>query len=125
PGNGGRLPIANALSIRGMKDPNTALAAFRGGGLDILNVPLAVFPGILDGGGQVRGAYRGGGYRGGELPNLKFLAFNMQLSPWGSSLDLRRRVLSGINREAIARLLFRGKATVASSVMPAGFPGFD
>lgn len=118
-------PLAKTLSIRVMKDPNTALAAFRGGELDILNVPLAVFPEILDGGGRVKATYREYGYREVKLLNLKFLAFNMQREPWGSSLDLRRRVLAAIDREGIARLLFRGKATVASSVMPAGFPGFE
>jgi peptide/nickel transport system ATP-binding protein len=121
----GGEPMAKELSIRVMKDPNTALAAFRAGELDILNVPLAIFPEILDGSGRVRAAYREYGYREVKLLNLKFLAFNMQLQPWGSSLDLRQRVLAAINREAIARLLFRGKATVASSVMPVGFPGFD
>jgi peptide/nickel transport system ATP-binding protein len=118
-------PMAKELSIRVMKDPNTALAAFRAGELDILNVPLAIFPEILDGSGAVRSTYREYGYRETKLLNLKFLAFNMQLTPWGSSLQLRQRVLAAINREAIARLLFRGKATVASSVMPVGFPGFE
>lgn len=118
-------PIATSLSIRVMKDPNTALAAFRGGELDILNVPLAVFPEILDGEGRVRATYRDYGYREVPLLNLKFLAFNMQQAPWGSSLDLRRRVLAAIDREGIARLLFRRKATVERSIMPAGFPGFD
>jgi peptide/nickel transport system substrate-binding protein len=122
---GTALPLAKTLSIRVMKDPNTALAAFRGGELDILNVPLAVFPEILDGGGRVKATYREYGYREVKLLNLKFLAFNMQRGPWGSSLELRRRVLAAIDREGIARLLFRGKATVASSVMPAGFPGFE
>jgi ABC-type transport system substrate-binding protein len=118
-------PIAKSLSIRVMKDPNTALAAFRGGELDILNVPLAIFPEILDGEGRVRATYRDYGYREVPLLNLKFLAFNMQQAPWGTSLDLRRRVLAAIDREGIARLLFRHKATVERSVMPAGFPGFD
>jgi len=118
-------PIARSLSVRVMKDPNTALAAFRGGELDILNVPLAIFPEILDGGGRVKATYREYGYREVPLLNLKFLAFNMQQTPWGSSLELRRRVLAAIDREGIARLLFRSKATVATSVMPVGFPGFD
>jgi ABC-type transport system substrate-binding protein len=124
--NGGTpLPLARELSIRVMKDPNTALAAFRGGELDILNVPLAVFPEILDGHGSVKPAYQQYGYREVKLLNLKFLAFNMQRAPWGSSLDLRRRVLAAIDRDVIARQLFHGKATVQPSVMPAGFPGFD
>lgn len=118
-------PMAKTLTIRVMKDPNTALAAFRGGEVDILNVPLAVFPEILDGGGRVKATYREYGYREVPLLNLKFLAFNMQRAPWGTSLDLRRRVLAALDREGIARLLFRGKATVAPSVLPVGFPGLE
>jgi peptide/nickel transport system substrate-binding protein len=118
-------PMAKTLTIRVMKDPNTALAAFRGGEVDILNVPLAVFPEILDGGGRVKATYREYGYREVPLLNLKFLAFNMQRAPWGTSLDLRKRVLAALDREGIARLLFRGKATVAPSVLPVGFPGLE
>jgi len=120
-----QLPLAKELSIRVMKDPNTALAAFRGGEIDILNVPLAVFPEILYGDGRLKPGYQQFGYREVKLLNLKFLAFNMQVAPWGTSLDLRRRVAAGIDSAGLARLLFRGKATVATSVMPSGFPGFE
>ncbi len=117
--------LANELSIRVMKDPNTALAAFRGGEIDILNVPLAVFPEILYGDGRLKPTYQQYGYRELKLLNLKFLAFNMRQAPWGTTLDLRRRVLAAIDRDGIARLLFRNKATVEKSIMPAGFPGFE
>jgi ABC-type transport system substrate-binding protein len=120
-----RFPKSNALSIRVMKDPNTALAAFRGGEIDILNVPLAVFPEMLYGDGRLKPAYQQYGYRELKLLNLKFLAFNMSRAPWGTSLDLRQRVLAAIDRDGIARLLFRGKATVEKSIMPVGFPGFE
>jgi ABC-type transport system substrate-binding protein len=60
-----------------------------------------------------------------KLLNLKYLAFNMQAAPWGKSVELRRRVSEAIDRRAITDQLFRGKARVATSVIPSGIPGFE
>lgn len=122
---GTRIPAGDKLAVRVMKDPNAALAAFRSGELDILNVPLALFSEILTPSGEVKDAYKQYPFREVKLLNLKFLAFNMQKAPWGKDLDLRRRVSEGIDRDAITRQLFRGRARVATSVIPSGIPGFE
>ena len=123
--NGQKLPLGDNLSVRVMKDPNTALAAFRSAELDILNVPLALFNEILTPAGELKDAYKQYTFRDVKLLNLKFLAFNMQKAPWGTSLELRKRVSDGIDRDAITRQLFRNRARVARSVIPSGIPGFE
>jgi len=123
--NGVRLPLAKQLSIRIIKDSNAALAAFRAGELDILNIPLALYSEILDSSGNLKPAYKQYPFREVKLLNLKYLAFNMQAAPWGKSEDLRRRVSDAIDRQAITQQLFRGKARVATSVIPSGIPGFE
>jgi ABC-type transport system substrate-binding protein len=122
---GVRLPLAKQLSIRIIKDSNAALEAFRAGELDILNVPLALYSEILDGNGNLKPAYKQYAFREVKLLNLKYLAFNMQAAPWGKSVELRRRVSEAIDRRAITDQLFRGKARVATSVIPSGIPGFE
>ena len=112
-------------SVRVMKDPNASLAAFRSGELDLLNVPLALYSEILSPDGVLKDSYKQYPFREVKLLNLKFLAFNMQKAPWGNDLTLRRRVSDGIDRDAITRQLFRGRARVATSVIPSGIPGFE
>jgi len=123
--NGKRLPLAKQLSIRIIKDANAALTAFRTGELDILNVPLALYSEVLDAQGNLKPEYRQYPFREVKLLNLKYLAFNMQASPWGKSVELRRRVSDGIDRQAIVERLFRRKARIATSVIPTGIPGFE
>jgi ABC-type transport system substrate-binding protein len=122
---GTRIPMADSLSVRVMKDPNASLAAFRSGELDLLNVPLALYSEILSPDGVLKDSYKQYPFREVKLLNLKFLAFNMQKAPWGNDLTLRRRVSDGIDRDAITRQLFRGRARVATSVIPSGIPGFE
>ena len=73
----------------------------------------------------MKDSYKQYPFREVKLLNLKFLAFNMQKAPWGKNLDLRRRVSEGIDRDAITRQLFRGRARIATSVIPSGIPGFE
>lgn len=122
---GRHLPLAKTLSIRIIKDANTLLAAFRQGDLDILNIPLALFNEIFAEDGSVKPAWAKYTYREVKLNNLKFLAFNMQQAPWGKNLELRRKVAAAIDRKAIVNQLFKGKARVATSVIPSGVAGFD
>ena len=123
--DGIHLPKPKNLSIRVMKDSNAELAAFRGGELDILNVPVALYSEILNADGTLKNSYKQYSFCEVKLLNLKYLAFNMQASPWGKSEDLRRRVSQAIDRQAISQQLFRGKARVATSVIPSGIPGFE
>jgi len=117
---GKQLPRANTLSVRVIKDVNTVLTAFRHDDLDILNVPLALYGEVFENDGSIRTAWRGYGYREVRLNNLKFLCFNMQAAPWGGRVELRRQVEASLDREAIVRELFRGKARAANSVIPSG-----
>jgi len=122
---GRRLPYAKTLTLRIIKDVNTALTAFRQGELDVLNVPLALFNEVYEPDGRVKPRWQGYQVREVKLNNLKFLAFNMEKSPWGTELELRRRVAEAIDRELLVRQLFRGKARPARSVIPSGIPGFE
>jgi ABC-type transport system substrate-binding protein len=121
---GRRLPLAKNLSIQVIKDTNTVLTAFRRGDLDLINVPLALFGEVLDVHGTPKPEWQKFVYREVKLNNLKFLAFNMQASPWGTTAGLRRRVADSIDRQAIVTQLFHGKARVAHSVVPSGLAGF-
>jgi len=119
------LPYAKDLSIRIMLDANTTLLAYREGDLDILNVPIALFREVFDVDGSLKPEWKKDIYREVLLPNLKFIAFNMEKPPWGTNLELRQRISDSIDREAIVRGIFRGKARPARSVMPKGIPGFE
>lgn len=121
---GEALPEATTLSIRVIKDVNTLLAAFRHGDLDLLDVPVALYTDIFDAEGNIKQEWQGYVYRDVKLNNLKFLCFNMQAAPWGRQLGLREQVAAAIDRKAIVRQLFRGKARVATSVVPSGVYGF-
>ena len=123
--SGRHLPYAKTLTLRIVKDVNTALTAFRRGELDVLNVPLALFNDAFEADGRVKLRWREYQLREVKLNNLKFLAFNMQKRPWGSDLSLRRQVSEAIDRESLVRQLFKGKARPAHSVIPSGIPGFD
>ncbi len=118
------LPKAKTLSLRVIKDANTALLAYKNKELDILNVPLPLFDTVLDASGTVKPEWSGSEFREVKLNNLKFIAFNMEAAPWGKSPELRRRVYNAINRDEIVRQLFRGKARPAKSIIPSGLAGF-
>ena len=105
------------LSPRVMKDVNTQLAAFRHGELDILNIPLALFNEFLDPNGSVRPS-ADYSYREVKLNNLKFITFNMQRAPYGQDEALRRKVSEALNRSAMVKQLFKGRAREATSVVP-------
>jgi ABC-type transport system substrate-binding protein len=124
-GSGLHLPMAKSLSIRILTDVNAMASAFKRGELDVMNVPLAMFPSVFDTAGALTADWKQYTVREVPLNNLKFIAFNMQASPWGSSAELRRRVEAAIDRDAIVRQLFRGKARIAKSIVPSGMPGFD
>ncbi|HLH07835.1 MAG TPA: ABC transporter substrate-binding protein [Terriglobales bacterium] len=122
---GRRLPYPKTLTLRIIKDANTALTGFRQGELDVLNVPLALFSDVFELDGRVKPAWHEYQLHEVKLNNLKFLAFNMQKGPWGNDLGLRRRVDEAINRDLLVKQLFRGKARPAYSVIPSGVPGFE
>jgi ABC-type transport system substrate-binding protein len=112
------LPYAKTLAIRVMKDTNTELAAFRQGELDILNVPLASFDQVFDTSGKLRPEWKSVQSREVKLNNLKFLGFNMQRKPWGTDVNLRRAVNSGIDRKSIVTQLLFGKGQPSYSIVP-------
>ena len=110
-------PLPRTLSLRVMKDVNTQFAAFRQGELDILNIPLALFNEFLEADGSVRPSSEYS-YREVKLNNLKFITFNMQKAPYGRDEALRRRVSESLNRSAIVKQLFKGRAREATSIVP-------
>ncbi|MGH8549681.1 MAG: ABC transporter substrate-binding protein [Methylococcales bacterium] len=96
-------PVAKTLSLRIVKDVNTLVTAFKRGETDILNVPLALFNDVFDKDGEVKEDWRGFVYRGVGLNNLKFLAFNMEKSPWGKDQSLRARVVAALDESPDAK----------------------
>lgn len=117
--DGSKLPHAKSLSIRVMKEVNAMLTAFQQGQLDILNVPLALYGEVLDPTGHVKTKYVGYQFRVVPLNNLKFLAFRMGASPWGTTdAALRHKVYDSIGRDAMVTTLFRGQARAAHTIIP-------
>lgn len=116
--DGGVLPKAKSLSIRTMKEVNAMLTAYQQGELDLMNVPLALYGEVLDQQGQLNQKYASSQLRVVPLNNLKFLAFRMGAAPWGTDAALRKKVYDAIDRAAIVTSLFRGKARVATGVVP-------
>lgn len=116
--SGGKLPKAKTLAIRVVQDPSALLAAFSQGDLDILNVPLALYPRFLLPDGSPDPRWSAYTFRSVPLLNLKFVCFNMQASPWGSSADLRHQVEAAFDRNAIVTEVFRGHARPAFSIVP-------
>lgn len=117
---GEHLPKPKTLSIRIMKDVNTELTAFQKGDLDILNVPLALYNEVLDSNGKLRPKYSEYQLREVPLNNLKFVAFRMGKAPWGTDVELRRKVNSAVDRAVIVASLFRGHARPATTIIPPG-----
>lgn len=89
-----------------------------------MNVPVALFDAVLTRDGNLKPEWQQFLFREVKLNNLKFLCFNMQASPWGKQAEMRHRVAAAIDRDDIVRQLFRGKARIATSVIPSGVAGF-
>ena len=85
--------------------------------MDILNIPLALFNEFLEADGSVRPSSEYS-YREVKLNNLKFITFNMQKAPYGRDEALRRRVSESLNRSAMVKQLFKGRAREATSIVP-------
>lgn len=118
-------PVAKALTLRIIKDMNTLVTAFKRGEIDILNVPLTLYNDVFDKEGEVQGDWQRFTYREVKLNNLKFLAINMEKTPWGTDQALRAGVAAAIDNEALTERLLKGKARVADTVMPSGIAGFE
>jgi len=112
------LPRAKSLTIRVMKDVNTQIAAFRQGELDVLSIPVAAFPEVFDSSGGIKPSWAGKQIREVKLNNLKFIAFNMKKTPWGTDPDLRRQAFDAIDRDAIVKRLLFGKGRPLRSILP-------
>jgi ABC-type transport system substrate-binding protein len=123
--SGGRLPKAATMTLRVVQDPSALLAAFSQGDIDILNVPLALYPRFLLADGRPDPKWSAYTFRSVPLLNLKFVCFNMQASPWGTSADLRHHVEAAFDRDAIVTKVFRGHARAASSIVPPEMFQFD
>lgn len=117
-------PVAKSLTLRVIKDSNTLTAAFRGGELDILNVPVSYFAQVFKDDGVLKPEWKGYEVRDVKLNNLKFVAFNMEKAPWGKDPGLRQKFAAAINRDAIVQHLLRNKGRSAPSVIPSGMQGF-
>jgi len=115
---GRQLPFAKTLSIRIIKDVNTMLTAYQQGDLDLLNVPVGLYREVLDAKGALNAKYATSQLREVPLNNLKYLAFKMGTSPWGTDAALRRKVFDAIDRAGITSTLFVGKARPATSIVP-------
>lgn len=117
---GGRNYAERRLTLSVIKDPSVQLLAYERGELDVLNVPLASFPAVLDATGALLARWSGSRLRVVKLNNLKFIAFNVSGNDRTTELAFRREVAAAIDREEIVRSLFRGHAQAATSVIPAG-----
>lgn len=117
-------PVAKSLTLRVIKDSNTLTAAFRGGELDILNVPVSYLAQVFKDDGGLKAEWQGYEVRDVKLNNLKFVAFNMEKAPWGKDPGLRQKFAAAINRDAIVQHLLRNKGRSAPSVIPSGVQGF-
>lgn len=121
---GKQIPYAKTLEIRVMTDVNVAWMAFLKGELDIFNVPLSLLNQIFDTNGKAKSKWSKYGYREVKLNNLKFLFFSMENSPWGKQGELRQKINAAIDRQSIIDWIFKGKARVATSIIPSGIEGF-
>lgn len=55
--------------------------------------------------------------------NVAYLAFNTQVAPWDNP-DLRRALISAIDRETLVQTVFEGQGTVAETLVPPTMWGF-
>lgn len=117
---GGRSYGERRLTLSVIKDPSVQLQAYERGELDILNVPLALFPAVLDQAGALLPRWSSSSLRVVKLNNLKFIAFNVSGGDQSTELAFRKRIAAAINRDGIVRKLFRGHARAATSVIPDG-----
>lgn len=114
----GRNYADRRLTLSVIKDPSVQLLAYERGELDILNVPLASFPAVLDPAGGLLPRWSGSSLRVVKLNNLKFIAFNVSGGDQSTDLAFRKRIAAAVNRDEIVRKLFRGHARAATSVIP-------
>lgn len=116
----GRSYADRRLTLSVIKDPSVQLLAYERGELDILNLPLASFPAVLDPAGALLPRWSGSTLRVVKLNNLKFIAFNVSGNDQSTDLAFRKKIAAAINRDEIVRKLFRGHARAATSVIPDG-----
>lgn len=117
-------PFAKSLTLKIIKDSNTLTSAFRGGELDILNVPVSYFTQVFKDDGGLKPEWSSHEVREVKLNNLKYVAFNMEKAPWGKEPGLRQKFAAAINRDVLVQSLLRNRGRPATSVVPSGVQGF-
>lgn len=112
----GPRPLLDRIIFRPIQDDATRLAALRSGEIDILTrVPADAADGLEKSGYTVHD-----GTTAGEL----FLSWNYR-NPYTSKLAVRQAVLLAIDREGLARTIFKGRAQAAYSLYNIGNSAYD
>ncbi len=116
-----RIPQIDKIVFRVIKNEAVRMAELRKGGLDIVSVPPALYPSVLDPEGHLRPAYSKG-YSVKTYPtfNHHLIGFNIEMVP---DVHLRRAMSFGTDREAIVRELLSGFADVINGPVPSVMPG--
>jgi ABC-type transport system substrate-binding protein len=114
----GERPLVERIRYRVIRNPFAAVAEFRQGRLDIIEVPDAFDKFFL---GDARWAEQIDSVEG---LNVYYLGFNCTRAPFDKR-EFRRAVAMAIDRDAIIANILHGKATAAKGPIPPGLSGYD
>lgn len=117
------LPAAiPRLVFRVIKSDPVRLGELRKGGVDLMVLPITLYPAVLNQDGSVKPDYADNfNIFNNATFNSHMLGFNL-LSV--ADLHLRRAMSYGLNRKEMARELFYGLADVTGGTVPPGINGY-
>lgn len=116
-------PAVDKLVFRIIKNDQVRLAELNKGGIDMMLVPTALFPAVLDPSGALKAEYAA------KLRSKTFSTINSHMIGINTALvpdvHLRRAMFYGIDRAQIVQKLLYGRADVTGGTVPPGTNGYE
>lgn len=127
---GRRLPLLDEVHVAIIEESQPRWLAFQGGELDVLTLPPGLAPVVMPGGRLAPHlAKRGMQARTSLGPDVKFTFFNCQDPQVGGNtperVALRRAIALAYDSEQEIRVVFKGQAVPAQSLLPPVIYGHD
>ena len=125
---GRKLPLVPRVEISIIEEAQPRLLAFRGGGLDYVDLPASLATTVLDGDRLKPELSKAGVKLHRQVePSLAFTFFNMDDPVVGGytpdKVALRRAITMAQDRRSRIRILYNGQAELATQMIPPPVPG--
>ena len=110
------------LVFRVIKSDPVRLGELKKGGVDLMALPITLYPAVLEQGSGVKSDYNE------KFHSITFATFNSHMLGFNllnvTDLHLRRAMSYGLDRKQIAKELFYGLADVTGGTVPPGTNGY-